>query len=95
MGYPSKSVAVPPPPGVLYWLFRSLLCVVVAPVLGILFGALATFVGIHLGEAAALLMLAISLAWVFLMMVQARRRAGIARRKMAGVKREWDPEFDQ
>lgn len=73
MGIVTKSRPRPDPRGVLYWLSRAVLCILFAPLLGILIGILGALAGVWLGEVAALAVLALFLTDIFVRLVRARR----------------------
>jgi hypothetical protein len=86
MGTPLKAEPRREPPGVLYWLSRALLCLLIAPLLGALIGIVGVFAGLWLGELAALGVLVLFLADVFIRMVRARRLAAGAVRMPTGFR---------
>jgi hypothetical protein len=77
--------------GVLYWLYRALLCLLIAPILGVLIGIVGVFAGVFMGELAAAAVLALFLADIFFRMLRARKLRAIDERTSAG---HWDPDFD-
>ena len=90
MGTTAKVRLCPELPGVFYWLYRAILCLTIAPLIGALVGLVAVFAGIFLGELAALAVLMLFMADIFLRMVRARRMRADEDRSL----RNWDPEFD-
>jgi hypothetical protein len=91
MGTTIKSSTRPEPPGVLYWLYRALLCLMIAPLIGALVGLVGVFAGMLLGELAAASVLVLFMADIFFRMVRARRIRADAFERSEDL---WDPEFD-
>ena len=91
MGTTAKARPRPEPPGVLYWLSRALLCLMIAPIIGALIGIVGVVAGVFLGELAAVAVLVLFLADIFVRMVRARRTR---RFDAAPSASHWDPEFD-
>jgi hypothetical protein len=75
MGNVAKALPRREPPGVLYWVSRALLCVLIAPVLGTLIGIVGVVAGLWMGELAALAVLVLFLVDIFVRLVRARRLA--------------------
>lgn len=90
MGTLTKSRPRPDPRGVLYWLSRAVICILFAPLLGILVGILGALAGVWLGELAALAVLALFLADIFMRLVRARRPVF----REAGTVGIADPDID-
>lgn len=86
----AKAGPRPDPRGVLYWLSRALVCVVIAPLLGLLIGIVAAVAGVLVGELAALAVLLLFLVDIFLRLLRARRPPHPAS-GMIGV---GDPDLD-
>jgi hypothetical protein len=78
-------------PGVLYWVYRALLCLMIAPLIGALVGLLGVVVGVLLGELAAVAVLVLFMADIYLWMVRARTTRTDVRDRPDDL---WDPEFD-
>ncbi|MFO0891645.1 MAG: hypothetical protein U0790_21180 [Isosphaeraceae bacterium] len=91
MGLSALAVPRREPPGVLYWLSRAVLCLFIAPILGLLFGLVAVLAGMVFGELAALAVLLLFLAELARRLVPARRP--LTRRVHAKV--QLDPDLDR
>jgi hypothetical protein len=92
MGNHSKARPLPEPPGVLYWLYRALLCLMIAPLIGALVGLVGVFAGMLMGELAAAAVLVLFMADLFFRMVRARRMQAAHADPSAQL---WDPDFDE
>lgn len=91
MGTIAKAQPRSAAPGVVYWLYRALLCLMLAPMIGALIGIVGVFAGVLMGELAAAAVLVLFLADIFFRMLQARRTRAIDDDTSA---RLWDPDFD-
>jgi hypothetical protein len=91
MRRPSKTRQATPERGVAYWLYRSLLCVIVAPLIGIMVGIVSGVTGFLLGELAALVVLVLFMTDLFIRLVRARRVPALQQIEPAGL---WDQEMD-
>ena len=80
------------PRGVLYWLYRALVCLTIAPLIGALTGLLGLVTGLLLGEFAAAAVMVIFLTEVFVRMVRARSVQAEEAETWADP--WWDPEID-
>ncbi len=92
MGIPGKPRPHSEPPGVLYWLYRALICLTIAPMIGALVGLLSVFAGLLMGELAAAAVLVLFMADLFFRMLRARRLPDYDTDSTAWM---WDSEFDE
>ena len=91
MGTRAKVRPRPEPRGVFYWLYRALLCLTIAPLLGALVGLLGVFVGMLLGELAALALLVLFFSDIF---IRIRHAQAMNTYDEDPWQDDWDSEWD-
>jgi hypothetical protein len=79
------------PPRSLYWVYRALLCLIVAPLIGVMVGIVSSVAGLLWGELAALIVLLFFMTDLFVRLVRGRRAAVTDEPAPGGT---WDRELD-
>jgi hypothetical protein len=87
----AKAQRLPEPRGVLYWMVRAVICLLVAPLFGVMVGIIGGVAGLFLGEIAAILVLIVFMADIFIRLIRGRRFPATYQPEPAGI---WDRHID-
>jgi hypothetical protein len=91
MGNPSKAMPRRELPGTLFWLYRVLLFLAIAPMVAALLGIVSVFAGVLMGELAIAAMLVVFLGDIYVQVARARRMDSIDDDWATDL---WDQDFD-
>ena len=77
--------------GTLYWVYRALVCLAIAPMVAALLGLVSVFTGTLMGELAIAAIVVVFLADIYLQVARARRMESIDDDWATDL---WDQDFD-
>ena len=91
MENPSNAMPRGEPAGKLYWVYRALVCLAIAPMVAALLGIVSVFAGILMGELAVATIMVVFLTDVYLRVARARRMESFDDDWATDL---WDQDFD-